>query len=223
MDINAYPKGCFASFKRHTNTKRTSFAMKLLSGAVSVAIGALGVSGQVSAFPDTNQFKEQDGVWTLGTNSGFQVTTGGTNEKPVYSLLSTKDPYDNSYAWLWSYSDSDSPAPSSISVVLSQTQGWNSKTDGKFVDHTDTTMWLAGGLVSLFSDGSKASKQEVAAATSIADTGIGSRTPNGNMLSVTLEKDVSFMGKFFGARNDLGGRVNSFNRLYSCDLRRDKQ
>ncbi len=79
--------------------------------------------------------------------------------KPVYSLLSTKDPYDNSYAWLWSYSDSDSPAPSSISVVLSQTQGWNSKTDGKFVDHTDTTMWLAGGLVSLFSDGSKASKQ----------------------------------------------------------------
>lgn len=209
MDINAYPKGCFASFKRHTNTKRTSFAMKLLSGAVSVAIGALGVSGQVSAFPDTNQFKEQDGVWTLGTNSGFQVTTGGTNEKPVYSLLSTKDPYDNSYAWLWSYSDSDSPAPSSISVVLSQTQGWNSKTDGKFVDHTDTTMWLAGGLVSLFSDGSKASKQEVAAATSIADTGIGSRTPNGNMLSVTLEKDVSFMGKFFGARNDLGGGLTA--------------
>ena len=77
MDINAYPKGCFASSKRHTNTKRTTFAMKLLSGTVSVVIGALGLSGQVSAFPGTNQFTEQNGVWTLGTDGNFQVTTGG--------------------------------------------------------------------------------------------------------------------------------------------------
>ena len=92
MDINAYPKGCFASFKRHTDTKRTTFAMKLLSGAVSVAIGALGVSGQVSAFPDTDQFKKQDGVWTLGTNKGFQVTTGGGLIRFLYIHLCRTPP-----------------------------------------------------------------------------------------------------------------------------------
>lgn len=210
MDINAYPKGCFASFKRHTNTKRTSFAMKLLSGAVSVAIGALGVSGQVSAFPDTNQFKEQDGVWTLGTNSGFQVTTGG-GQVPVYSLMQTTsvDPYDNSIAWLWSYSNSTTPSPSSLNVVISKTQDWSQVASGddkgKFKDTSNTTMWLAGGLVSLFSDGNLATQEDVAAATRIPDIGRGSRTANGNELSVTFGKDVTFVGKFFGSRNDLGG------------------
>ena len=70
-------------------------------------------------------------------------------------------------------------------------------------------MWLAGGLVSLFSDGNLASKEDVAAATSIPDTKKGARTGNRNELSVTLEKDVSFMGKFFGSRNDLGGGVTA--------------
>ena len=211
MDINAYPKGCFASFKRHTNTKRTTFAMKLLSGAVSVAIGAFGVSGQVSAFPGTDQFKKQDGVWTLGTDSGFQVTTGGTDQIPVYSLMqnTTVDPYDNSIAWLWSYSNSTTPSPSSLNVVISKTQDWSKNGDGKFKDTSNTTMWLAGGLVSLFSDGKQATKEDVAAATSIPVTGKGARTANGNELSVTFGKNVTFMGKFFGSRNDLGGGLTA--------------
>lgn len=211
MDINAYPKGCFASSKRHTNIKRTTFAMKLLSGAVSVAIGTFGVSGQATAFPEKAEFDATVGVWTLKDNSGFQFTTGGKDQIPVYSVMESTsvDPYDNSLAWLWSYSDSTTPSPSSLNVVISQTQDWNkvaSDQGGTFTDLSDTTMWLAGGLVSLLSSGNKTTKQEVAA-TSIPDSGVGSRIPNGNELSVTLEKGVSFMGKFFGSRNDLGGGV----------------
>lgn len=183
--------------------------LRLLSLSVFIALASLSYSQtSYASFPPEASFTQNKAThWSFGTDSGFDVSTGTVDQKAQYTLLtgSKSDPYDNSEAWLWSYS-TQAEEPSSLSVVISKDQNWNSE-GGKYTDHTSRTMWIAAGLISDFDapDETVARKQYIAGLTDAPSSGNYSKTPNGNTLEVTIASNVTFMGKFFGARNDLGG------------------
>lgn len=190
--------------------------LRLLSLSVFLALASFGYSQTSYSFPLETSFTQNGAThWSFGTDSGFDVSTGTADQKAQYTLLTgTKsDPFDNSEAWLWSYS-TKADEPSSLSIVISDDQTWNSNS-GTYTDHTTRTMWIAAGLISDFNapiPGSVkdpkvilARKQYIADLDVAPSSGNYSKTANGNTLKVTIDPRITFMGKFFGARNDLGG------------------
>ena len=144
------------------------------------------------------------------------MSTGESNQIPVYvTIPSGADPFDNSGAWLWSYSSSaNKDTASSLSLVISKNQAWNTASN-KYIDLTSTTMWIAAGLKSDFFinnasiNSPDAKKEYIGGLSEAPESGHYSETTNGNTLNVKLTNGATFMGKFFGARNDLGGGAGS--------------
>lgn len=183
-------------------------------------------------------YNETKKEWSLVENSGFVVTVGNPETTPVYKNLTppASDPFDNSKAWLWSYSrDSENSKDISGIVHLSITknQDWN-KYSGKYQDDTSATMWISGGLKSdFYVDSSVITKisDDIIDPLVFQDPKVNkdvikkkyyigglikapageeySQTTNGNQLFVELGENTTFMGKFFGSRNDIGGGVDS--------------
>lgn len=221
------------------HVESAALSLKTVSLSVFIAISALGAS-QISyaAFPAETVFTQnkETGVWSLGKDSGFDVSTGESNQTPVYSILwnkNGKDPFDNSNAWLWSYSASKDTA-STLSLVISKNQAWNVDEKNHYVDGSPRTMWIAAGLKSDFFikdssislDGDK--KAYIGGLSEAPVDGSYSKTTNGNTLNLKLTSGATFMGKFFGARNDLGGGTgatatnsttgNTNNNIVNIDL-----
>lgn len=185
-----------------SNFNGTSLTLKALSLSIFIALGSL-VTHQVSyAFPSESAFTYNvtKGEWSLGDDSGFIVKT---KSKPIYTLLANgeADPFDNSEAWLWS-SSSSSVAPSSLSLVISKDQSWNHTAANEYIDGTSRTIWVSGGLISDFAAADANIINGLSAAPSVGNY---SKTTDGNSLLLTLEENITFMGKFFGSRNDIGG------------------
>ena len=199
---------CLAA-KRASRIKLNQFGkpfehekIEVVTFSVLVALSSMFSPVETLAFPGG---LTQDGdIWNFGGDSGFSVATG-SNEKPQYTVLSQskEDPYDNSLAWIWAYATSTTESVSTLSVTVSKTQSWNHGANGSFVDNSNSTIWIAGGLQTNFGK----TKEEIGALTQVPSVGNYSKTTNGNVLSIILEEDVTFMGKFFGSRNDLGGGI----------------
>lgn len=167
-----------------------------------VALGSIFSPAESFAFPAS--LTQNGDEWTFGVDSGFTVVTD-PNQRPQYTVLSNPqdDPFDNSLAWIWSYSTLTTESSSTLNVTISKTQSWNHESNGHFVDNSYSTIWIAGGLQTDFGK----TKEEIGALTGEFSTGNYSKTTNGNTLSISLEENVTFMGKFFGSRNDIGGGV----------------
>lgn len=167
-----------------------------------VALGSIFSPAESFAFPAS--LAQNGDEWTFGVDSGFTVVTD-PNQRPQYTVLSNPqdDPFDNSLAWIWSYSTVTTESSSTLNVTISKTQSWNHESNGHFVDNSYSTIWIAGGLQTDFGK----TKEEIGALTGEFSTGNYSKTTNGNTLSISLEENVTFMGKFFGSRNDIGGGV----------------
>ena len=170
--------------------------------SVLVALGSIFSPAESFAFPAS--LTQNGDEWTFGVDSGFTVVTD-PNQRPQYTVLSNPqdDPFDNSLAWIWSYSTLTTESSSTLNVTISKTQSWNHESNGHFVDNSYSTIWIAGGLQTDFGK----TKEEIGALTGEFSTGNYSKTTNGNTLSISLEENVTFMGKFFGSRNDIGGGV----------------
>lgn len=170
--------------------------------SVLVALGAIFSPTESFAFPAS--LTQNGDEWTFGVDSGFTIVTD-PDQRPQYTVLSNSidDPFDNSLAWIWSYSTFTTESSSTLNVTISKTQSWNHESNGHFVDNSDSTIWIAGGLQTDFGK----TKEEIGALTGEFSTGNYSKTTNGNTLSISLEENVTFMGKFFGSRNDIGGGV----------------
>lgn len=170
--------------------------------SVLVALGSIFSPAESFAFPAS--LAQNGDEWTFGVDSGFTVVTD-PNQRPQYTVLSNPqdDPFDNSLAWIWSYSTVTTESSSTLNVTISKTQSWNHESNGHFVDNSYSTIWIAGGLQTDFGK----TKEEIGALTGEFSTGNYSKTTNGNTLSISLEENVTFMGKFFGSRNDIGGGV----------------
>lgn len=170
--------------------------------SVLVALGSIFSPAESFAFPAS--LAQNGDEWTFGVDSGFTVVTD-PNQRPQYTVLSNPqdDPFDNSLAWIWSYSTVTTESSSTLNVTISKTQSWNHESNGHFVDDSYSTIWIAGGLQTDFGK----TKEEIGALTGEFSTGNYSKTTNGNTLSISLEENVTFMGKFFGSRNDIGGGV----------------
>lgn len=170
--------------------------------SVLVALGAIFSPTESFAFPAS--LTQNGDEWTFGVDSGFTIVTD-PDQRPQYTVLSNSidDPFDNSLAWIWSYSTFTTESSSTLHVTISKTQSWNHESNGHFVDNSDSTIWIAGGLQTDFGK----TKKEIGALTGEFSTGNYSKTTNGNTLSISLEENVTFMGKFFGSRNDIGGGV----------------
>ena len=170
--------------------------------SVLVALGSIFSPAESFAFPAS--LTQNGDEWTFGVDSGFTVVTD-PNQRPQYTVLSNPqdDPFDNSLAWIWSYPTLTTESSSTLNVTISKTQSWNHESNGHFVDNSYSTIWIAGGLQTDFGK----TKEEIGALTGEFSTGNYSKTTNGNTLSISLEENVTFMGKFFGSRNDIGGGV----------------
>lgn len=200
------------------HVESTALSLKTVSLSVFIAISAFGASQISYAFPAEAAFTQNTdtGVWSFGKDSGFDVSTGESNQIPVYvTIPSGADPFDNSGAWLWSYSSSaNKDTASSLSLVISKNQAWNTASN-KYIDLTSTTMWIAAGLKSDFFinnasiNSPDAKKEYIGGLSEAPESGHYSETTNGNTLNVKLTNGATFMGKFFGARNDLGGGAGS--------------
>lgn len=170
--------------------------------SVLVALGSIFSPSESFAFPAS--LTQNGDEWTFGVDSGFTIVTD-PDQRPQYTVLSNPkdDPFDNSLAWIWSYSTLTTESSSTLNVKISKTQSWNHESNGHFVDNSDSTIWIAGGLQTDFGK----TKEEIGALTGEFSTGNYSKTTDGNTLSISLEENVTFMGKFFGSRNDIGGGV----------------
>lgn len=123
--------------------------------------------------------------------------------KVYYDRDFRNDPVDNSFGWIWGQAAN---GPSILNVTVTKTQGWQ-QVGGKFLDkseenketgvRTQTTLWIAGGITSSFGSPSPWGLVKAEAPFS--------STASGNTLNFTLDEGQTFLAKFFGGRNDLGG------------------
>lgn len=177
--------------------------------------------------------KDSKFVVTIGnsyTSPVYRNITKTDKVKPA------SDPFDNSQAWIWSFtkdSEDSKEFPGVLKLSITEDQDWN-KYSGKYKDHTSATMWISGGLKSDFyvdsaviskisediidplvpldPDVSKdvlKKKYYIGTLTAAPANEGYSQTTNGNQLFVELGENTTFMGKFFGSRNDIGGGVGS--------------
>lgn len=125
---------------------------------------------------------------------GLEISASG---QAIYRT-GLKDPFDNGEDWVWATSAN---GPTSLSIAITKTQDWNQTSAGKFTDKTSTTLWIAGGIVGAFGKTALGAAKQTSAFTDYDY----SSTASGNSLNVTVGEGVTFMAKFFGGKNDLGG------------------
>lgn len=164
---------------------------------ISVLLASAALGGFVNeAYAATNTNNDN---WpadkTALNNGGVEVSNSTNNDSYYYNRWTDSDALDGARGWIWG----NGPSSSVLNVTVTKTQAWQDS----FGDNPVRTIWIAGGVKSVFGG----SAEDMAKATEPGSGIAYSSTTNDNVLNFSLSKGATFLAKLFGARNDLGGGV----------------